>query len=539
MIVYFIFLIILIIIIIYFIRFRNERIHESYISYIYTPSYFEENKIKLYVSKREKSDRDIEEYLSSKISFEGVYEDTKNFKGDFALLPETNIIAKSESYKLVMPIHTLSFSIITQVDNSRLKSFLDLNKKRICIWPKNGYTEDAYKEILRILNFKEQPKIVDYSNEEMLSMYLKEGKIDGICTLCNHPQNYIQRLSEEIRIKILNWKENKKLEYYLPNIHITSINFSKYRLFTLKKFDDGYGVKLSLYADEKIPSEAVIKLLEIYGERTDGKVKNWLLGFSQNKEFHNGTIEYLKKKGYFVNRHKENKACGLLAGNFPCEEKSELEETANLFYSRDFIYDDEMNRNINENGTIPFLIDTKKVQVRTNELMKRKEEEVEMKIKKIRFLKEKKEKINFGKILNSLKSTLRLRWQCYGKTEHRSKKVCERQEYTKEGVKKAKNIWDKPCISNKECPYYEANKNYKNKRGGCIRGYCEMPLGIQRKGFTLYKKSSKPICHGCNLVNTNCCSKKKGMASPDYVFLGDENSRISERKELSERNIIV
>ena len=37
-------------------------------------------------------------------------------------------------------------------------------------------------------------------------------------------------------------------------------------------------------------------------------------------------------------------------------------------------------------------------------------------------------------------------------------------------------IWDEPCKSSVECPFYQANKNYSNQFGGCIDGKCHYQL---------------------------------------------------------------
>ena len=524
---------------------------ESFVSHIYTPNYFEREKIKLYVSTHEKADELVQKYLTTDVDFLPTYEEPKNFKGDFALLPDTPLVLRQKEYKLVIPIHVLSYSIITLADNSPIKSFLDMDGKKLCIWPRHGYTEEVYLNLFKILNLQNPPILKEYDDEKVLHDYLNDRVIDGICILCNHPQTFVRDLTERLRIKILTWKREEKLEYYFPNNVNSTMNFSKYRLFTLNRFDEGYGVKLSLFADEKVSDEGVKYVMEKYGERSDGKVRNWVLSFSQNNDFHRGVLTYLKDKGYIVTRATENEACGLLAGKHQCDEGTELENTAKLFYSRDFIYNEDVNLDINENGTIPYLLETKKLRDQTNAVMKENPGTnpgtdqgtgLVVKIAKLEDLEDDKiitenVDVSFEKILDRLDSTLDMRWQCYGKTEYTTKEQCEEQRYTKEGKEEIKHVWDKPCILNDECPFYKANKNYKNERGGCIRGFCEMPLGIQRKAFTLYEETSKPICHGCKMLNRECCTIEKGMASSDYVFSDDKIGRISERKELEERNI--
>jgi hypothetical protein len=58
-----------------------------------------------------------------------------------------------------------------------------------------------------------------------------------------------------------------------------------------------------------------------------------------------------------------------------------------------------------------------------------------------------------------------------------------------------KNIWDKRCEYHDECPFFQSNKTYKNYFGGCQDGYCQMPIGVKRVGYTKYqceKECPKP-----------------------------------------------
>jgi hypothetical protein len=83
-------------------------------------------------------------------------------------------------------------------------------------------------------------------------------------------------------------------------------------------------------------------------------------------------------------------------------------------------------------------------------------------------------------------------------------------------------LWDKPCTKNEECPFYQANKSYKNYRGGCHDGYCEMPLGVERIAYKNYDPNrSKPWCYGCSSHPTTCCD-----ITHDYAFPIDSYERI-------------
>ena len=133
------------------------------------------------------------------------------------------------------------------------------------------------------------------------------------------------------------------------------------------------------------------------------------------------------------------------------------------------------------------------------------------------------EKDIIDNILNNKKiEKNKIKYRCinsYGDTENE----CER-EYDKYGRLKKEGVWDKPCIVNDDCPFYKKNTNYDNERGGCIKGYCELPLGMKLSGFRKYDKNYKPICNNCKNDNVFCCDEQKNknkypnLKSPDYLF---------------------
>lgn len=100
---------------------------------------------------------------------------------------------------------------------------------------------------------------------------------------------------------------------------------------------------------------------------------------------------------------------------------------------------------------------------------------------------------------------------CFNDPSVKSKEFCEA------------DMWDRPCENNLECPFYQANKTYKNYRGGCYNGYCEMPSGVERKAFRTYNQNNYPICHGCDPSDLQCCYTKN---KPDYVFPLDTFERL-------------
>jgi hypothetical protein len=114
---------------------------------------------------------------------------------------------------------------------------------------------------------------------------------------------------------------------------------------------------------------------------------------------------------------------------------------------------------------------------------------------------------------------------CYGNSEIKSKFECD-SYYNIDGTPKTYySLWDKRCAVNEDCPYYKANANYPNSRGGCIEGgFCEFPVGVKRLGFTKYsdKNLDTPLCYNCNDEEGAGAEAKK----PDYVFENDFNERV-------------
>ena len=104
-------------------------------------------------------------------------------------------------------------------------------------------------------------------------------------------------------------------------------------------------------------------------------------------------------------------------------------------------------------------------------------------------------------------------------------------------------VWDSPAQNDTDCPYYLANKNYTNNRGGTKNGgYCDFPVGLKPVSFKVVDSKSPPICYNCtnNLIGQGtkgtCCSEQ---TSPDYEFPGDSLERQNASKELQNLGLSV
>jgi hypothetical protein len=137
---------------------------------------------------------------------------------------------------------------------------------------------------------------------------------------------------------------------------------------------------------------------------------------------------------------------------------------------------------------------------------------------------------------------------CFFKRNVQNKIQCESLDENGTGV------WDKSCVYDEDCPYYKRNRNYPNKRGGCINGFCEMPINLKRFGFKQINdnKINDIICYNCRKDSNNnckglncnkCCEEQKdktkypNLISPDYAFEKDFKDRISQRKYFDNKNL--
>ena len=136
-------------------------------------------------------------------------------------------------------------------------------------------------------------------------------------------------------------------------------------------------------------------------------------------------------------------------------------------------------------------------------------------------------------------------YSCIGDDERLiSRRACESPYNVFGEPKSHPTVWDKPCKKNKDCPFYQANKNYPNQRGKCLStGICEFPVGVLRTSYTKYNDRAEytPFCYQCrNPTDPNCCKEQvhlvelqkkhpkqdySHLKSPDYVFTNDTEDR--------------
>lgn len=123
-------------------------------------------------------------------------------------------------------------------------------------------------------------------------------------------------------------------------------------------------------------------------------------------------------------------------------------------------------------------------------------------------------------------------YRCYGDDTVESKVMCN-SPYDVIGMPKPfQTVWDKPCVTDADCPFYRSNTNYTNDRGGCLKdGICEMPVGVKRIAYRMYDATgvNAPFCYGCSDgKDPLCCA---GQTRPDYAFTNDREARTKQGME--------
>lgn len=139
--------------------------------------------------------------------------------------------------------------------------------------------------------------------------------------------------------------------------------------------------------------------------------------------------------------------------------------------------------------------------------------------------------MNKSNIIETMDNNDKELYSCYG-SEGTNKYDCEK-EIDDLGQIKKPGKWDKLCVSDKECPFYKSNKNYKNNFGGCVDGYCELPLNMESISPHYYKIDpyKQPYCHNYRNNGYASCylqNNKKlypNFITPDYAFKDDINIR--------------
>ena len=111
-------------------------------------------------------------------------------------------------------------------------------------------------------------------------------------------------------------------------------------------------------------------------------------------------------------------------------------------------------------------------------------------------------------------------FQCVGDRRIQNRAWCNSSYDALGKPKDAPTVWDRPCRSDAECPYYAAAQ----PRGGCLTtGHCEWPVGMNDRSFR--QATGAPFCYNCpDPIDPECCTKAIA-GKPDYAFAQDFSKR--------------
>lgn len=500
--------IVLILIFIIYSLYTNESFtnEQPYLKKTHILSYFEINPLVCYVSNSEK-DIDVtffENIIGKQFPYSITTDSDMRFKADLAILPETILLNHKDSkgnypYDFLSHITDMSFSLI-QLDSKEddfdpIMSFYNLNNRHIYL-KKGGYVQELFEKMISYLYSDDKPKITYYTDDLQAQKDLLDRKCDAIGTLMSHPNVLIFKMSYDIRINIVPWDLDERLidvlAYNFKGLKKTKISLKNYRYSDFNTELTSYGYTKSLFINKNLPDKAVNQITDTVFQK-NGVIRSISIGGSLYIPFHNGTKQWLQNKGLIsIRNNPEHPSCMLLAGKTPCSGKNA--DFAKLVYEREFWG----SKTPNDSSAYVFLKNSYK----------------------------NKDDPEYGKVYQTVVDNS---YMCIEDLKKRTEKDCVKMGLT----------WDKPCLRNEDCPFYKKNMNYPNNFGQCINGFCEMPLGVIRKGFTQFDPNFKPICHNCPSEDPHCCHQKKNIVSPDYAFKNDRVKRLENIHELQLRGITV
>lgn len=65
---------------------------------------------------------------------------------------------------------------------------------------------------------------------------------------------------------------------------------------------------------------------------------------------------------------------------------------------------------------------------------------------------------------------------------------------TKDACERDGGVWDRPCVRDDDCPFFEIGRMHVYPRGGCMNsGYCEMPMGVTAISYRV--TDGEPMLH--------------------------------------------
>lgn len=431
--------------------------------------------------------------------------------------------------------------------------FINYKNLRI-IWEKFIFHPSIFNK--NIIDLK------DYSIFNNLFLNKKKGHIEKIKSFINKNKRIPSRISYnneekdlgDLLFEMVNFyhqyifdvieKDNFMKNPFLRKIYVKFINDKRYSYFIEKKFpfNTFWYHKYNYLKANKLKNNFVEKkfiekykvnydtikefVLENVNNELHDKYKNTDINAHLDEPIFNKILEKEtldnKDQKYFRIKHIRN------------EKKTEFKKK-NLFYRNDkllkFRIDDKCNENyifiiniydpesVNNMWLyVDSIMDVKKLKISINDLKLigiGTQENIFFDLKNNHLVDSDKEGLHCSlsktkecnydidtNLKNKFKSKYDIKldrtYKCFGK-DAKTKEECINKT-PREG------IWDTPCLTSEECPFYRKNLNYNNSFGGCINGYCEMPLNVENSSYRSGNKK-KPLCYNCKTIYKNYSNK--------------------------------
>jgi len=419
---------------------------------------------------------------------------------------------KTSKVLAMIPIQRVLF-LVVPVEKIGLQTLL---KPSIVL----GYTRDEELTLLNILkqvvkdglpipmpNYKLK-KVNDISKIDR--KMFDDNEIDGIVMFTSMESAEIKQVSPELKMAVIDYGEYvdvEKLKVALPYAKKQNIDFSLYFKQLQGKRDSVKTViafDTILYGSNTYNTKPPLEFKQILTNLNNSEMLNF---YAQYFDLYDVSKAFMKTKNTGIKERSGKQILEQYANTPSILATFEVNKNIDGFYdsvNQTFVVNSNMIDNIPMKQATTVIFNS---QLRDEENGRYQVTSV----KRTQTILQKDEKPKPTK-----DSQFDPRYRCFDNPDIMSKSLCDSPVDELGRRKNKQTYWDRPCEKNEECPFYQANNNYKNYRGGCIDGRCEMPIGINQVAYRLYDPKSQPMCHNCKDVsNSYCCDKQD---NPDYAF---------------------
>ena len=176
---------------------------------------------------------------------------------------------KKNTYKnlrYACAISYCTFTLITPL-NSEIKDWKDLKNKNIGTLD-NSPSLLNLKKFLHVLKYqKEKVNIIVVNNKEILKDLFMKKKIDAIYLTIEHPSSYIQKIAENMKIRLITTKglPKDRINMVFPFIFKTTVDIRYYDTYPdIKPIIDGYATRLLLITNINTKPEIIYNFLKTF-----------------------------------------------------------------------------------------------------------------------------------------------------------------------------------------------------------------------------------------------------------------------------------